>query len=134
MIRRPPRSTRTDTLFPYTTLFRSVVLRPFSRLSPRVGFGNLAREREHHRDRMFGGGDAVAERRVHHDDALFRRLRNVDIVDAAPGAPGDPQVVHGGVAVGGDSCGPPTRQDVLAPVPPHQSLLLLAACPATLCN
>src|SRR3546814_15855899 len=27
MIRRPPRSTRTDTLFPYTTLFRSL-LRP----------------------------------------------------------------------------------------------------------
>src|SRR3546814_4925367 len=26
MIRRPPRSTRTDTLFPYTTLFRSVPL------------------------------------------------------------------------------------------------------------
>src|SRR3546814_4536064 len=29
MLRRPPRSTRTDTLFPYTTLFRSVrVVRP----------------------------------------------------------------------------------------------------------
>src|SRR3546814_14304907 len=27
MIRRPPRSTRTDTLFPYTTLFRSARLR-----------------------------------------------------------------------------------------------------------
>src|SRR3546814_9601419 len=27
MIRRPPRSTRTDTLFPYTTLFRSVPAR-----------------------------------------------------------------------------------------------------------
>src|SRR3546814_14486149 len=26
MIRRPPRSTRTDTLFPYTTLFRSGIL------------------------------------------------------------------------------------------------------------
>src|SRR3546814_8583561 len=26
MIRRPPRSTRTDTLFPYTTLFRSQAL------------------------------------------------------------------------------------------------------------
>src|SRR3546814_7675663 len=26
MIRRPPRSTRTDTLFPYTTLFRSLLL------------------------------------------------------------------------------------------------------------
>src|SRR3546814_17853433 len=36
MIRRPPRSTRTDTLFPYTTLFRSVLpekgaLRAFER-------------------------------------------------------------------------------------------------------
>src|SRR3546814_8499298 len=26
MIRRPPRSTRTDTLFPYTTLFRSILM------------------------------------------------------------------------------------------------------------
>src|SRR3546814_3813293 len=31
MIRRPPRSTRTDTLFPYTTLFRSAVSRPARR-------------------------------------------------------------------------------------------------------
>src|SRR3546814_14617201 len=30
-IRRPPRSTRTDTLFPYTTLFRSVSSAPSSR-------------------------------------------------------------------------------------------------------
>src|SRR3546814_1522840 len=30
MIRRPPRSTRTDTLFPYTTLFRS--LNPFGEI------------------------------------------------------------------------------------------------------
>src|SRR3546814_4179326 len=29
MIRRPPRSTRTDTLFPYTTLFRSGSWSPF---------------------------------------------------------------------------------------------------------
>src|SRR3546814_1344550 len=28
MIRRPPRSTRTDTLFPYTTLFRSMGVAP----------------------------------------------------------------------------------------------------------
>src|SRR3546814_2436059 len=32
MIRRPPRSTRTDTLFPYTTLFRSADLTHFSTL------------------------------------------------------------------------------------------------------
>src|SRR3546814_15232539 len=34
MIRRPPRSTRTDTLFPYTTLFRSGLLAAL--LSPEV--------------------------------------------------------------------------------------------------
>src|SRR3546814_9013904 len=34
MIRRPPRSTRTDTLFPYTTLFRSAE-RTESALNPR---------------------------------------------------------------------------------------------------
>src|SRR3546814_10914527 len=32
MIRQPPRSTRTDTLFPYTTLFRSI--QPSSRHTP----------------------------------------------------------------------------------------------------
>src|SRR3546814_9523165 len=32
MIRRPPRSTRTDTLFPYTTLFRSLVFTLTSQL------------------------------------------------------------------------------------------------------
>src|SRR3546814_17975139 len=31
MIRRPPRSTRTDTLFPYTTLFRSITDRTLRR-------------------------------------------------------------------------------------------------------
>src|SRR3546814_17486700 len=39
MIRRPPRSTRTDTLFTYTTLFRSPV---FSRGSPGAGGLRLA--------------------------------------------------------------------------------------------
>src|SRR3546814_2092838 len=33
MLRRPPRSTRTDTLFPYTTLFRSLVLTTWGRSS-----------------------------------------------------------------------------------------------------
>src|SRR3546814_13059990 len=37
MIRRPPRSTRTDTLFPYTTLFRSPNLP-----RPRVGAADIA--------------------------------------------------------------------------------------------
>src|SRR3546814_8154433 len=41
MIRRPPRSTRTDTLCPYTTLFRSARWRhaavPHLRIAPRTG-------------------------------------------------------------------------------------------------
>src|SRR3546814_16829318 len=41
MIRRPPRSTRTDTLFPYTTLFRS----PGQFIS--VGIGDLQETRSY---------------------------------------------------------------------------------------
>src|SRR3546814_8123926 len=50
MIRRPPRSTRTDTLFPYTTLFRSPVgcqrvccyeIRQMMQRSPTVVIGSL---------------------------------------------------------------------------------------------
>src|SRR3546814_10893081 len=40
MIRRPPRSTRTDTLFPYTTLFRSAALGYL--LSVAAAFGVVA--------------------------------------------------------------------------------------------
>src|SRR3546814_19692871 len=36
MIRRPPRSTRTDTLFPYTTLFRSRCLYPRNGIIMRI--------------------------------------------------------------------------------------------------
>src|SRR3546814_13747975 len=51
MIRRPPRSTRTDTLFPYTTLFRSAGIRA----------------------RAAGRGDAVASRRYRCRAAVDRR-------------------------------------------------------------
>src|SRR3546814_8948222 len=42
MLRRPPRSTRTDTLFPYTTLFRSV----FSHAAA-SGLSDLGLDRAH---------------------------------------------------------------------------------------
>src|SRR3546814_9922953 len=45
MIRRPPRSTRTDTLFPYTTLFRS------ARLAARSAGSQRARSEARHDDR-----------------------------------------------------------------------------------
>src|SRR3546814_1048701 len=46
MIRRPPRSTRTDTLFPYTTLFRSFLTRQRSgtSLSSRARGGHRSAE------------------------------------------------------------------------------------------
>src|SRR3546814_2995735 len=53
MIRLPPRSTRTDTLFPYTTLFRSglMISRPFVRACGhavrRSAHGLAARAEEH---------------------------------------------------------------------------------------
>src|SRR3546814_4642773 len=40
MIRRPPRSTRTDTLFPYTTLFRSVMAEPTKKLAVLIDADN----------------------------------------------------------------------------------------------
>src|SRR3546814_19560247 len=56
MIRRPPRSTRTDTLFPYTTLFRSEIAQ---RLGQRRG-------RQHHLD----AGRGVARRRGNDADVF----------------------------------------------------------------
>src|SRR3546814_18669104 len=49
MIRRPPRSTRTDTLFPYTTLFRSGATQPHLQEHRRVGFTAVISE-----DRSYG--------------------------------------------------------------------------------
>src|SRR3546814_7439609 len=43
MIRRPPRSTRTDTLFPYTTLFRSGAGQPRVEILLKGGDGALPR-------------------------------------------------------------------------------------------
>src|SRR3546814_4636592 len=61
MIRRPPRSTRTDTLFPYTTLFRS----------PPAAEGDLRTEqhdkRAHDRDRAVARTDSQSDAVEHRD-------------------------------------------------------------------
>src|SRR3546814_12061588 len=64
MIRRPPRSTRTDTLFPYTTLFRSDA-------------GNAARD---------GGGEIGIDRGLVVDGAM--RLDMGDLATAGGGNAG----------------------------------------------
>src|SRR3546814_10004053 len=81
MIRRPPRSTRTDTLFPYTTLFRSqgeadepVDLFEVRRRGHRAGEDQrerqlrvlLAQQDAEQVEDFLGGADAAGE----HDDAV----------------------------------------------------------------
>src|SRR3546814_16525401 len=55
MIRRPPRSTRTDTLFPYTTLFRSDAV--YVHFAPPCDFGELPL---HFRVQIIGAGGEIA--------------------------------------------------------------------------
>src|SRR3546814_4253360 len=63
MIRRPPRSTRTDTLFPYTTLFRSPALLqsrdeqyPFLSRHPSFAWRARVHRSRRQRDRRRGAG------------------------------------------------------------------------------
>src|SRR3546814_7201223 len=67
MIRRPPRSTRTDTLFPYTTLFRS------------VAFLDLGVAAEDHDADIVG---LEVERHALHAIGEFDHLAGLDIVEA----------------------------------------------------
>src|SRR3546814_7126024 len=87
MIRRPPRSTRTDTIFPYTTLFRSYRLRAAARREGRgsgdlaagyrrAGTGNLrhagALEQRRHGRHRFGRGAGAEGRNRRRDGRLQR--------------------------------------------------------------
>src|SRR3546814_20043971 len=53
MIRRPPRSTRTDTLFPYTTLFRSIGVKLVGEHGFEIVARKLALRPVHDADRPF---------------------------------------------------------------------------------
>src|SRR3546814_6847619 len=83
MIRRPPRSTRTDTLFPYTTLFRSAGRRAY-------------RERRGSWPRRESGADRRLRRRLDHRAATPRSLggrpdRRLPPGHPAPGGAGQPE-------------------------------------------
>src|SRR3546814_17614082 len=69
MIRRPPRSTRTDTLFPYTTLFRSY----------RPEKGQLDRDGNEVEDRIYNARDfdrtLVLDRSEEHTSELQSLMR-----------------------------------------------------------
>ena len=67
-------------------------LLPLAGLGRGVGSRDLPGAGEHHGDGVLGGGDRVAEGRVHHHDALGRGGRDIDVVDADAGAADDAQV------------------------------------------
>src|SRR3546814_5404101 len=88
MIRRPPRSTRTDTLFPYTTLFRS---RRTERVATDLAWQALRKDvRVFRLPGIYGPGrsplDRVLEgraRRIDLPGQVFSRVHVDDIVSGA---------------------------------------------------
>src|SRR3546814_13935252 len=82
MIRRPPRSTRTDTLFPYTTLFRSGDRHRIARNIGVIGFLAWGLEKQ---------VDAINNRSQHNHDRQnkepFAPRRRVAVVNRS-GSPG----------------------------------------------
>src|SRR3546814_5292793 len=64
MIRRPPRSTRTDTLFPYTTLFRSGGIAPaVAEIGQHRRGADLAQPQPGRQQRRNAGDDAAQQPR-----------------------------------------------------------------------
>src|SRR3546814_3497082 len=95
MIRRPPRSTRTDTLFPYTTLFRSEAAHAPLQRAAQVFTDHVERP-----GRVFVGRvGPLAVERGEEAGQLRRRLRaragrkEVRVAAHPPG--GDPRTVRG---------------------------------------
>src|SRR3546814_17307090 len=79
MIRRPPRSTRTDTLFPYTTLFRSspegqpIEALPFK---GRVGWGWVSPPHKHHQEEEQTAMEGQARKKIRNDQRQRALRRN----------------------------------------------------------
>src|SRR3546814_11836183 len=103
MIRRPPVSTRTDTLFPYTTLFRSTRHPGQSELRARRGRVSTRGTSERVFDRqglhstaVHGGSSANASRRNPASGRLAKpdRARRAAALGAWPGAAQEPKATQ----------------------------------------
>src|SRR3546814_1356807 len=77
MLRRPPRSTRTDTLFPYTTLFRSIREVPESRWDWKLFFDQNRKVR----DKVYSRWGGFLEE-IHFDPTRFgippKSMKSID--------------------------------------------------------
>src|SRR3546814_4104444 len=91
MIRRPPGSTRTDTLFPYTTLFRSPVavsLGPGGLVTPLARFLSLGIRRLAHRRNNPGAGAAAGAGVLYQHFRRPERLPHRGAADWRPSSAG----------------------------------------------
>src|SRR3546814_4253592 len=98
MIRRPPRSTRTDTLFPYTTLFRSVCQRAAFPGRTRFGFDRRGRHDEFlpRRDPVRHVGLFAVERQLSRPrPACEQRVRRAFAVAFEPAVEADAVILLG---------------------------------------
>src|SRR3546814_3914341 len=75
MIRRPPRSTRTDTLFPYTTLFRSVDGGQIARHRPAVELAPCPADTDGETEHGGADGDHHRIRSEEHTSELQSLMR-----------------------------------------------------------
>src|SRR3546814_12953279 len=82
MIRRPPRSTRTDTLFPYTTLFRSYLVTAHDCLmnaaACRTNFHDFT---DHQQVIVPSGGSFVADGKIRNSVKALAAFQIVILVD-----------------------------------------------------
>src|SRR3546814_3258352 len=123
MIRRPPRSTRTDTLFPYTTLFRSHQLD--GRPHPQVVHAEAGRDLTEDDDLLLGQLDRgqreghvlvtrrdvrrrwlVLRVRVAPDRAGPRQRRGLEVAAPAPRVAAEPGGGREGHGAAGGGAGP----------------------------
>src|SRR3546814_12518271 len=98
MIRRPPRSTRTDTLFPYTTLFRSSL--DVLEIRGRAGTQHSRAQAAACRRQAVGGGDGVrpAAGAVRRGPWLWRRQHRGKLRRQPSGPAGLAGKAHRGAA------------------------------------
>src|SRR3546814_17428098 len=81
MIRRPPSSTPTDTLFPYTTLFRSPLRPPDKAILVRLGEAGV----EHHELNQRHAGMGRSRRNNAQPLPFLRILRNARLTEDVAG-------------------------------------------------
>src|SRR3546814_20282837 len=129
MIRRPPRSTRTDTLSPYTTLFRSLSQRP--RLALLRRRDRPARERQARQVHRLGALRPLRRRHFRHRHRQILAATGLDaLMDHRPLNP-DADTPENLVVLGNGMAGCRAVDELRPPDPPRYRLTTIGTEPRT---